>query len=110
MSDTPTSDADLIWVGGTTYALRAGESTFAWHARTAGPPTVSPPDTVTDPNVSISLAGARLFVTGTRSAVRLDTTNGLPASRYPQPVTPTGRIYPLGDGLLASGPNISYYA
>jgi hypothetical protein len=110
-STATASDADLIRIGGTTYALRSGATKFTWHARTGGPPTVSPPVTDPEPDSPTSLDAARLFVADGRTAERFNARSGVVVQRYPLlPATAgTSRVYPLGTGLLAAGATTAYY-
>jgi hypothetical protein len=95
------TDADLIWVGRTTYALRSGDSSFAWRAGSTGVPT-TPSSTV--------LSGAALLTPTSSGAVALDPDNGTVSTRYPiAPPAAGSTVTPLGSGLLVAGAHTVVY-
>jgi hypothetical protein len=115
-SDQPAStatatDASLIGIGYNTYALFAGQTRFAWHARTSSPLTVSPPDTDPEPDSSTTLGAARIFEADDGTADRLAGASGRLRERYPllPSSTADSRVYPLGNGLLVTGRTTSFY-
>jgi hypothetical protein len=100
-----TSSGTLFWLGGITYALPDGASSFAWRSASTGPPSFVPSTT---PG-----AGDRDIVTLPRrgGAVRVDPDTGRVTARYAVPgVAPGQAATPLGAGLLLSGSTSAYAA
>lgn len=95
------TDADLIWIGGRTYALGAGDTSFRWQLATAGVPTVA--------NTMIFTKSAALAPTAS-GAVLFDPATGRSTRSYPvAPPAPGSRVLPLGSGLLVAGAHTLVY-
>jgi outer membrane protein assembly factor BamB len=100
------SDADLIWVGGRSYALRTGATEFAWQR-----PTTSVP-TVTDPagNSTPPLASARLAIPTTSGLAELDGATGQLNQQFAVGGPAAGSLaYPFGTGFVVAGPDTTLY-
>lgn len=103
---TSPGDADLLWIGGRTYALPSGQSGFAWQARTPSGPTAVGPNG--DP--AASLSAAVLAVPSSSGIAMLDPASGKPTRRFAVGVPPAGSlVYPLGSGFLVAGPATTVY-
>jgi hypothetical protein len=99
---TTATDADLIWIGGHTYALTSGEKAFRWQAATTGLPTTQASNSI--------LAGGDALAPTSAGAALLDTGTGRVMTRYPIAApAPGSTIYPLGTGLLVAGPDTVVY-
>lgn len=98
---TSGTDADLIWIGGHTYALRPGDTSFAWQADTTGAPTVQS---------TTVLRGTAPLAPTTSGAAALDPGKGTVTTRYPIAPPPVGStVTPLGSGMLVAGPHTVVY-
>jgi len=99
---TSGTDADLIWIGGRTYALATAASSFAWQAATSNVPSA--------PDGSAVLTDAELLAPTPAGAVRLDPRNGTVMTRFAIAPPPAGStVVPLGNGLLVAGPGTTVY-
>lgn len=98
---TSGTDADLIWIGQHTYALRRGDTSFAWSTDSIGVPTTQS---------TTVLSGTALLAPTTSGAVALDPGKGTVVARYPvAPPDLGGRVFPLGSGLLVAGAHTVVY-
>lgn len=99
---TSATDADLIWVGGHTYALASKATSFAWTAATTGVSTVVG-------GAALLTGGQALAATSTGAAL-LHGGTGTPATNYPIPPPAAGsQVFALGTGLLVAGPHTLVY-
>jgi putative pyrroloquinoline-quinone binding quinoprotein len=95
-----TTEAQVLWLDGVSYALTAGGTTPIWTARSASPPTV-----VATVGTSVALSTARITVPTSSGITILDGNDGRPTLRFPVPAPPAGsRVYPLGAGFLVATP------
>jgi hypothetical protein len=103
---TSANDGDLVWIGGRTYAMMTGKSTFAWSTDTRSVPTV------TDANGTSSapLQTARLAA-GTSSGIEeIDGATGKARATYRASAPAAGSlVYPFGTGFLIAGPTTTLY-
>lgn len=98
---TSGTDADLIWIGRHTYALRPGSTSFVWRADTTGVPTTQS-GTVLD--------GTAPLAPTTSGAVTLDPGKGTVTTHYPIAPPPVGStVTPLGSGILVAGSQTVVY-
>jgi len=104
-ADAPTavttfSDADLIWLGGRTYALDDNGTTFRWSADTVGVPLST--DVATTP--SQSLGSATLAVPTSDGVAFLAGGTGEQRSGYASGASPAGTVaYRYGTGFVLAG-------
>ena len=95
------TDAQLLWLSGTTYAIQPGAGAQSWATRTVTAPTVASTTSNTP-----TLATARISAAVTAGLATLDGTDGAVQQTFAVPVPgPSGLVTPLGSGFLASGPN-----
>jgi hypothetical protein len=100
------TDADLVWVGGRTYALRTGATKPAWVAATGSVPTTSDAG-----GPATTLDAARLAVPVADGLAQLDPATGRADRRFPVGTQPRGSlVYPLGRGFLVAGPHTTVYS
>lgn len=92
-----TADAQVVWIGGVTYALNTGRSEPHWATPTAAPPTI----VSTTDNATPVLSTARVSVPTSTGIAVLDGNDGHPALRLAV-AAPSARslVYPLGTGYL----------
>jgi hypothetical protein len=103
---TSANDADLIWIGGRTYALPSGKTAFAWQLDTSYVPTVSDASGTS----ATTLANARLAIATRSGIVQLDGATGRVHDSYPvAPPAADSYVYPFGTGFLAAGPTTTLY-
>ncbi len=96
-----TSDAQLIWLGGVTYALSAGRPTPIWAT-----PTVSAPTVLAPSGDGADLATGRFTVATASGAAVLDGTTGRASVTSGVAAPPRGSlVYPLGQGYLVAAPH-----
>lgn len=94
-----TTDADLLWLDGHTYALRAGARAFAWQTASSGPAVA-----FQSGGEQPSLAHARITVPTAAGIGRLDPRTGRPEKIYRGPRAAVGsRVYPFNNGFLVAG-------
>lgn len=97
---TPTDPAEVIWIGGHTYAVNDGA--VQWSARTDAPPTVRSPTgndvpLLASARVTAPLAGQIAWLSGRTGRVR---------ERFPAPASGPGTsVQPLGTGFLVAAPS-----
>ncbi|MCW2494560.1 PQQ-binding-like beta-propeller repeat protein [Jatrophihabitans sp.] len=106
--DTETSDGDLIWSGGTTYALTAPGTRFDWTLTSDTAPTLDAPLADVVPVMS----SAVLILPVATGVAVLNPQTGAARTRYPLSPAPasTDRIYPLGTGFLVAGSGVTVYS
>lgn len=103
---TAASDADLIWIGGRTYALRTDATKPAWVAGTDWVPTALGAD-----GSMTTLHESRLRVTVAKGLAQLDPATGQPTRLFPVGAQPAASlVYPLGTGFLVAGPHTTVYS
>ncbi|HZZ97908.1 MAG TPA: PQQ-binding-like beta-propeller repeat protein [Jatrophihabitantaceae bacterium] len=103
---TSVLDADLIWSGGRTYALKADTTAFAWHADTGYLPTAIS----TDGSSPGNLADARLAVATSRGITQLDGADGRARHAFSVPApAPGSLVYPFGTGFIVAGQTTTVY-
>ena len=96
-----TAEAQVIWVGGVTYALSAGQPTPIWSTATVAPPTI-----VSTTDTTAALSTARISVATATGLAVLDGNTGATTLRFTVPAPPAGSIVqPLGAGFLVSSPS-----
>jgi hypothetical protein len=101
---TSAGDADLVWVGGHTYAIRG--TSVQWQTDTPNVPTVTAPAGAAPPD----LAQARLAVATSAGIAELDGATGHPARTFSVAAPAAGSlVYPLGTGFLVAGPSTVCY-
>ena len=105
-SATVTASAELIRVGGLTYALQPTATAFAWRSRTAAPPTV----TSTDQASPSDLANAIITVVAAQAVDVLDGATGKARATYALPAAPEGALaFPFGSGFVIAGSSTTVY-
>jgi len=94
----PVGSAELIWAGGTTYAVQ--DSRITWRTPTSGLPTVTD---LAGRDADLSNASTVLAVSGTGGVDLLDAQSGS-ISRTVSTPTPTlrSRVFPYGGGLIVT--------
>ena len=93
-----TTEAQVLWISGVTYALTAGRPTPIWAVPTAAAPTI-----VSTTNTAASLATARFSVPTRTGLAVLDGNTGTSSLRFTVPAPPAGStVQPLGAGFLVS--------
>jgi hypothetical protein len=98
---TTGTDADLIWIGRHTYALRSGDTSFVWRTDSTGVPTTQS---------TTVLHGTALLAPTSSGAVALDPGKGTVSASYPIAAPATGStVVPLGPGLLVAGTSTVVY-
>ncbi len=98
LTASETSEAQIVWLDGVTYALSAGRSTPIWTARTVAAPTV-----VSTTDETASLATARFSVPTAAGLAVLDGNTGKVLLRFTVSAPPAGSVVnPLGAGFLVS--------
>lgn len=103
---TSPRDADLIWIGGRTYALPTGTSAFSWQADTLSVPTLIDSAGGATP----VLHDAQLAVPTSSGVALLDTADGTPAQGFAVAAPPAGSlVYPLGSGFVVAGSSTAVY-
>ena len=96
-----TSDAEIIWVSGRSYAVHAASSSPVWAVATIGAPTVAS----TTREVVPSLSTARITVPYAGGITVLDGNDGSVISHYTVAGPPPGSlVYSLGAGFLVTDP------
>jgi hypothetical protein len=95
-----TTGAELIWISGESYAVRAGASAPDWAADSPAPPTVA---STTDEDVP-TLSTSRITVPTQYGIGVLDGNDGKIIQQFiVQPHSPTSLVYSLGTGFLVAG-------
>jgi hypothetical protein len=103
---TSAIDGDLVWIGGRTYALLTGQTTFAWQTDTTDVPTV----TDSSGTSAATLKEARLAVGLSSGIAELDGSNGQPHESFAVTAPSAGSlVYPFGTGFLVAGPTTTLY-
>jgi hypothetical protein len=97
-------DAELLWIGGTTYSLPIPGTAIAWSAATLRPPTAIGTDGGLAPTLSVSLLSAPT----TTGIDRLDPATGKVTQTFPLPTSTGGSagaaaVYPFGTGFVVVG-------
>jgi hypothetical protein len=103
-----TATAELVWVGGVTYAVQTSGTDFLWKAESAGAPTVTPlPGSLTTPP---DLGQSSVFVPAADGVDSLDPQTGTVKQHYSVPSPGTGsRVYPLASGFVVAGSATALY-
>lgn len=101
-SASATGSAEIIWLAGTTYAIRGDSATPQWTVATPAPPTVvsTPVSDQVPP-----LDQARITVPVSDGVAILDGTTGRTTQTLPVSVPRSSLVYPLGAGLLVASAN-----
>jgi hypothetical protein len=103
---TEATDADLIWMGGRTYALRTGASRPAWETHTDSVPTTTGSD-----GLATTLGQSRLPVAIGSGIAQLNPGTGRPDQTFPVGTQPAGSlVYPFGTGFLVTGSRTAVYS
>jgi len=98
----PTADTELIWLGGTVYAVST-RSALQWTASSLGPTTVASASSTSYP---IETAGARVTLVDAGGAVTVDSATGKVTQRSTiAPPAAGGWAYPVGAGFVVAGPD-----
>jgi outer membrane protein assembly factor BamB len=93
-----TSEAEIVWLAGVTYALSAGRTTPIWAT-----PTVAAPTVVSTTDTTAALATARFTVPSKSGIAVLDGNSGRVSLRFAVPAPAGGSVVnPLGAGFLVS--------
>jgi hypothetical protein len=99
IATSETTAAQVIWIAGETYALRADATKPNWTTATSAPPTIVS-TTGADPP---TLASARITVTTSTGIALLRGTDGRRAQQFDVASPGTGSlVYPLGAGFLVT--------
>jgi len=103
-----TTRAELLWIGGVSYAVQATGASFLWTRATPSAPTVTPqPSSAQSPT---DLTHALIAVTDPLGLVLLRPGTGKTAQTFPVPTPPPGSLaYPFGPGFLLSGRSTTVY-
>jgi PQQ-like domain len=107
---TPTSDRELIWAGGVSYAIRVSPTAaLLWQQSTPVTPTV----TSTDPKAIVGLPdvlSSIVAVPGSGGVAVLDRDTGRAERVVPVPGISPGQVaYPFGAGFVLAGPATAVY-
>lgn len=103
---TSALDADLISVGGRTYAVESGKTAFTWQAATTTGATI----TATSANSSPSLTSGRIAAGVPTGIAELDGKTGQAGTTHPVGApSGTSLVYPYGTGFLIAGPTTTVY-
>lgn len=109
VSASPTVNAELLWVGGVTYAVRTSDSVVMWASRTLSPPTVTATDAASVVGLP-DLTQAVLAAPTSNGLTLLHTRSGRPSRNFAVPPPPPGSTaYPYGTGFLVAGPTTTVY-
>lgn len=108
ISQTSTARAEVLWIGGRTYALELTGTAFFWSTATSGPPTVTgAPGTDT---AAVDLTDATVLAPIADGVAALDGGTGRPTHVYRLGRPPTGAIaQPVGDGFVLAGSQTAVY-
>jgi hypothetical protein len=98
-------DAELLWLGGISYALPTPGVAFSWTAAT----TTLPSLTASSGTPSASLTGALLTVPSATGISSLDPRTGKLAASYAVTASGTPAVYPYGTGFLVAGTTTTVY-
>lgn len=102
-----TTTAELVQIGGTTYAVNPTGSHLLWTATTRGLPTVS---TTVVGTGAPALVGSLVLAPAASGVVSLSGTSGHIERTYPVPAPAEGsQVFPVGTGFLVAGPATSVY-
>lgn len=103
-----TATAELVWIGGVTYAIQTSGSDFLWKAPSTGAPTVTPlPGSATLPP---DLAQSTVLVASTDGVDALDGQTGTVKHKYAVAVPAAGSsAYPVSSGFVVAGPSTALY-
>jgi hypothetical protein len=100
-----TTDADVIWIGGRSYALETTHTSFTWQQDTLSQPTVSQP-----PNTQGMLSTALLSVPTADGIGFLDPATGKQNAGYAVGPQPAGSLaYRFGAGFVIAGQQTRLY-
>jgi hypothetical protein len=100
------TDADLIWIGGRTYALKPDATAFAWQTDTGYVPTV----TNQAGTSSAPLASGRVTVATSAGIAQLDGATGKARQTFSVTVPPPrSYVYPFGSGFVVAGSTTTVY-
>jgi len=108
-TDTPLSDADLLWAAGTTYLVSSnGVPAVLWSQAANVAPTV----TAESLGLAATLTTAELVRPGARGIDVLKTETGALSASYEISPVPssTARIYPLGAGFVVADAGVTVYS
>jgi hypothetical protein len=104
---TDVSDGELIWSGGSTYAVIGIPGAIMWTLTDDAAPTVTSDAFGVTPTLSLS----RLAAPGTTGISELSTTTGQPevtSAVSPVPSS-TARVYPFGTGYVVADKTVTVY-
>ena len=103
-----TAAAELVWIGGVTYAIQTSGSDFLWKAPSTGAPTVTPlPGSATLP---ADLAQSTVLVPSADGVDALDGQTGAVKTNYAVTVPGAGSsAYPVASGFVVGGPATALY-
>jgi hypothetical protein len=106
---TPTTSTELLWIGGTTYAVNPTAKKFIWQASTIASPSVTPASADTSATTP-DLSRATLAVPGTAGIDLLDPSTGRVRQSIPVSAPPATSIaYPFAAGFILAGPSTIAY-
>ncbi|HJQ42292.1 MAG TPA: PQQ-binding-like beta-propeller repeat protein [Jatrophihabitantaceae bacterium] len=93
-------DAELIWIGGATYAVPNTGDRLAWSLPTSGPPVVVPSESDTAPQ----LATAVLLVPTATGVGSVAAQSGKVSQQYAVEAPPPGSgVFPFSSGFIVAG-------
>jgi outer membrane protein assembly factor BamB len=107
VSATATDGAEIVWLSGVTYAVRADRATPVWRSDTLAAPTVISAENAT----SIALSSARITAVTSAGVAILDGSTGTVAQTVQLPGAAAGvPVVPLGAGFLvaSAGGTVAY--
>lgn len=101
VTSVDTATADVVLIGGVSYAVTPGRGAALWSARTGVAPTVVPPSGADAP---ADLSSARISVPTAAGIEALNGTDGSVQQSFAVPGTSGADVaYPLGSGFLVGG-------
>ncbi len=101
-------DAELAWIGGTTYTINATGTAMLWSARTSTVPTVT---SSVPTSGAPQLASSVVLVAGPAGVDLLDARTGKVAQTLPTSSAPAAGslAYPVGTGFVLAGASTTVY-
>jgi hypothetical protein len=106
---TATTQAEVLWIAGTTYAIDLQAQTVTWSTPTSVPPTLTPGSTQNLGDVP-DLSKAIIVVAGPTSIDELDGTSGKTVHSYAvSGPSPGSLAYPYGTGFVVGGTSTAVY-
>ncbi|MEP6598807.1 MAG: PQQ-binding-like beta-propeller repeat protein [Actinomycetota bacterium] len=104
---SPTVTAELVWIGGTCYAIANSGASILWSATLATLPTVTPTAFGAG---QVDLNTALVIVPAATGVDLLDGRTGAVRTRYRlAPPPPASRVVAFGTGFLLAGPSTVVY-